>query len=232
MALFPFRETRQRFLLILPATDLDQRILLRPRSSLGRLHAWRLARLLAIVGRPWRVALPLTLLPRRQLQEPVEGARFRVDVGMTVADLRETFRHRAESEVFWIGAIDFVPAQWRRNARVRRRPDRVRRRHGTVLGVLVVVHEHTLPLFFPPLAGRELRCAPFHFPSQGQRRPAHLVKAPPPLDAHEEMHAARACSAAPPPLATRRPQRPGNSRRGRAWCTSASERESSRDSRS
>src|SRR5229473_857613 len=109
---------------------------------------------------------------------------------MAVTDLRETFRHRPEREVFRIGAIDLVPAQWRRNARVGRRPDRVRRRHGTILGVLVVVYENALALFFPPLAGRELGCAPFHFPSQRQRRAPYLVKAPPPLDAHEEMHTA------------------------------------------
>src|SRR2546425_6349117 len=105
MALFPFRETRQRFLLILPATDLDQRILLRPRPSLGRLHARRLARLLAIVGRPWRVALPLTLLPRRQLQEAVEGARCCIDIGMAGTALREACWHPPECEVFRIGAI-------------------------------------------------------------------------------------------------------------------------------
>ncbi len=109
---------------------------------------------------------------------------------MAVTDLREALRHRREREVLGIGAVDLVPAQGRRDACVGRRPHRVRRRHGAILGVLVVVHEHALALFLPPLAGRELRCAPFHFPSQGQRRPAHLAKTPPPLDAHEEMHAA------------------------------------------
>src|SRR6266446_1935993 len=98
MLLLPLRQPRQRLLLILAATDLDQRILLRSRSRLGRLHARWLTRLLAIVWRPGRIALPFLFLARRQLQQAVERSGARVHLRMTVADLREPFRHRPECE--------------------------------------------------------------------------------------------------------------------------------------
>src|SRR6266568_2334274 len=108
VSLFPFRQSNQRLLFILPATDLNQRILLSSRPSLRRLHAGRLANLLAIVRRPRSITLPLTLVPRRQLQETVEGSGFGVDVRMAVTDLREALRHRREREVLGIGAVDLV----------------------------------------------------------------------------------------------------------------------------
>src|SRR6267378_192390 len=67
IAFLPFRESRQRFLLILSATDLDQRELRDPRSGarLRGLHPRRLAGLLAIVRRPRRIAQPFLLLSGR-----------------------------------------------------------------------------------------------------------------------------------------------------------------------
>src|SRR5207302_219925 len=62
--LLPSRQAGQRFLLILACADFDQRILLRPRSRLGRLHARWLTRLLAVVRWPRRIPLPFLLLAR------------------------------------------------------------------------------------------------------------------------------------------------------------------------
>jgi len=60
----PFCESDERFLLILASADLDERVLLRSYASLGRLHARRLARLLAVVRRPGGIPLPLLFLAR------------------------------------------------------------------------------------------------------------------------------------------------------------------------
>src|SRR5262245_23118241 len=62
----PPLESRQRVILFLRARDLDERLGRRPAPR--RLHARRLARLLLIVRRPWRVALTVALLARRQLE--------------------------------------------------------------------------------------------------------------------------------------------------------------------
>jgi hypothetical protein len=47
-----------------------------------------------------------------------------------------------------------------------------------------------MTLFLPPLAGRQ-RTAPLHRPRQRQRRPAYLDEAPPWLDPHVDVDAAR-----------------------------------------
>ena len=88
--------------------------------------------------------------------------------------------------------VDLVPGQRRRHARVGRRPHRVGRGDGAVLGVLVVVEEDAVALLLPPLAGGERRRAPLDLARQRQRGAAHLVEAPAPLDAHVDVHAARA----------------------------------------
>src|SRR5207247_5701110 len=74
MLLLPFRQSSQRFLLILPATDLDQGVLRDPSAgaSLGRLHARRLTRLLAVVRRPGRIPLPLFFLSTGSFKNPLD----------------------------------------------------------------------------------------------------------------------------------------------------------------
>ena len=49
-----------------------------------------------------------------------------------------------------------------------------------------------MPLFLPPLARGQLRRAPLDLAGQRERRAAHLVERPAPLDAHVDVHAARA----------------------------------------
>ena len=71
--------------------------------------------------------------------------------------------------------------------------DRVRRGDGAVARVLVVVEEDTGPaLLLPPLAGGDVREPPLDLPRQRQRRPPHLEEVPPGLDAHIDVHPARA----------------------------------------
>src|SRR5919106_5302494 len=111
---------------------------------------------------------------------------------MPVAELLEASRHGSEGEVGRVAVRDLVPGERRRDARIGRGPHRVRRGDGAVLGVLVVVDEYAVALLFPPFAGGEPGGALFDLARERERRAAYLVEAPAPLDAHADMHAARA----------------------------------------
>src|SRR6185503_3910850 len=91
MSSTPALETRERILLAMRASDLDQ--WMNRHAPPRRLHARRFARLLLVLRRPRRVAKSLTLVPRGQLEQGVERSRVRVDVRMRIADAREPFRH-------------------------------------------------------------------------------------------------------------------------------------------
>jgi len=54
-----------------------------------------------------------------------------------------------------------------------------------ILGILIVIDEHALPLFFPPLARREPLAAPLDVAGQRERGAPHIVEAPFPLNTHE-----------------------------------------------
>ena len=88
--------------------------------------------------------------------------------------------------------VDLVPRQRRRHARVGLRPHRVRAGDRAVLRVLVVVEEDAVALLLPPLARRQRRRAPLDLARERERRAAHLVERPAPLDAHVDVDAARA----------------------------------------
>ena len=133
-----------------------------------------------------------------------------VDARVPVADLGEARRHRREREVRGLAGVDLVPGQRRRHARVRRRPHRVGARHRAVLRVLVVVEEHAVALFLPPLARGQSRAR--------AARPRAPAPAPPGAPRRTSSAARcarrRACRASPTSSASRR----GRSRR--AWrCT-------------
>ena len=87
-------------------------------------------------------------------------------VPVRVADRLQPGRHREQGEVRRIAQLQFIPADRRRHACVRPRPHRVRRRHGPILGVLVVVDEHALPLLLPPLRGGQRRGPALHLTGQ------------------------------------------------------------------
>ena len=101
-------------------------------------------------------------------------------------------RHRREREIAGLRRFGFLPRQRRRHARIGCGAHRVRRGHGAIFRVLVVIEKHAVPFFLPPLARRQFRRAPFDFARERQRRAAHLVEGPLPLDAHVHMNAARA----------------------------------------
>ena len=111
---------------------------------------------------------------------------------MPVTDLREALLHRDQREVARFGLIHLVPVERRRNAGVRGRPHGIGAGDGAVLGVLVVVDEDAMSLFFPPLAGRQRRHASFDVTRQRQCGAADIVVGPLWLDAHAHVHAALA----------------------------------------
>src|SRR5213075_1407476 len=107
-----------------------------------------------------------------------------IDLCMTIADLLKAFRHGAEREIGGVSAVHLVPIERCGHGRLWSGTDRIGRRDGPVFGVLVVVHEHAVALFLPPLAGREVGCSPLDFARERQGRAPPFVKAPAALDAH------------------------------------------------
>ncbi|OLC58683.1 MAG: hypothetical protein AUH76_16750 [Candidatus Rokubacteria bacterium 13_1_40CM_4_67_11] len=111
---------------------------------------------------------------------------------MAIAERREALWHRRQGKVRGIGGIHFVPLERRRDPRLGGGPHGVRRGDRAVLGVLIVVDEDAMALFLPPLARGELGDAALDVARQRQRRAAHRVEAPAPLDAHQDVEAAAA----------------------------------------
>ena len=144
---------------------------------------------------------------------------------MPVADAREARRHRAQREIGRIGVGDLAPVE-RRAKRARRACGRigVRAGHGAVLGILVVVDEHAVPLLLPPLARGERRHAPLDLAGERQRGAADLVVRPPALDAHEHVQPALARRLRPAAQAVVLERRAARRARLRAPATTARRR--------
>src|SRR6185436_10010652 len=131
-------------------------------------------------------------LALKELEQTFDRARLSVDLRVPIAELAKARGHRSEREIRRIATLDLVPGERRRDACVRRGSYRVCGSDGAILGVLVVVDEHTVTLLLPPLAGGELRCASLDLTRERKRRTTHLVEIPAPLDTHADVHAARA----------------------------------------
>ena len=120
---------------------------------------------------------------------------------------REPRRHRRQREVGGLAVVDLVPGQRRRHARVGRRPHRVGAGDRAVLRVLVVVEEHAVALFLPPLARRQIAAR-----AARPRAPARAPRGAPRRTSSAARCARRcACRASPTSSASR----PGRGRR--AW---------------
>ena len=115
-----------------------------------------------------------------------------IDVGVTIADRREPRRHRCQREVARLTGVDLVPGQWRRDARFRLGPHRIRGRDRAILGVLIVVKEHAVTFFLPPFARGQNRRTTLDLPRKRERGAAHLGERPSGLDADVDVNTARA----------------------------------------
>ena len=114
-----------------------------------------------------------------------------VDLRVQVAELLEARGHGHQGEIRRVAVVNLVPGKRRRDACVGRWPYGVRGGDGTVLGVLVVIDEHTVALLLPPLAGGELRCTSLDFARERERATAHFIEIPAPFETHADVHAAR-----------------------------------------
>ena len=109
-----------------------------------------------------------------------------------IADSGKPCRYRVDGECAGLTVRHLGPAQRRRHPCVRTWSDRVRRRGRMVLGVLVVVYEHAVALFFPPLAGGNLGRTSFDFAGQGDRGAANFGERPPRRNPCVDVESARA----------------------------------------
>ncbi len=115
-----------------------------------------------------------------------------IDARVPIAELLESSGHGDQREIRRIAVLDFIPRQWRRDARIWLRAHRVRGGNRTIFSVLVVIDEHSLALFLPPLTRGECRRTLLDFPGQCESREAYFIEAPVGLDAHIDVHATRA----------------------------------------
>ena len=132
------------------------------------------------------------LLTRRELEQRLQRANGLVDAFGRIADSGKPCRHRVDGECAGLTVRHLGPAQRRRHPCVRTWSDRVRRRGRMVLGVLVVVDEHAVALFFPPLAGGNLGRTSFDFAGQGDRGAANFGERPPRRNPCVDVESARA----------------------------------------
>ena len=112
--------------------------------------------------------------------------------GGRVAPGREPARHGGDGQVAGIDVGDLVPLDRARHPPSGLARHRVRRRHGPVARVLVVVDEHPLaPLLLPPRRGGDVGETPLELARQGQSRSADVGEAPARLDGDVDVDAAR-----------------------------------------
>src|SRR4051812_5431303 len=107
-----------------------------------------------------------------------------IDARVSIAELLESSRHGDQREIRRIASFDFIPRQWRRDPRIWPGTHRVRCGNGTIFGVLVVIDEHPLALFLPPLTRGECRRTLLHLARQSESGEAYLIEAPVGLDSH------------------------------------------------
>ena len=179
MTRLPALEPRQRVVFLARAADLDQRMLRRRRPLRRRARTrGALARLLACsaAATARRRGLRVSWRADSSSSASSEPACSSIPAWRSpIAANRAGIV--AQREVGRIAVVDLVPGQRRRDARVGRRPHRVGAGDGAVLRVLVVVEEHAVALFLPPLAGGERRRAPLDLARKRQRGAPHLVEA-------------------------------------------------------
>ena len=141
--------------------------------------------------RPRRVGHARRLVPGRQCEQPVQRPGRLVHLRPGVADSREPRRDGVDRVLRRIARRHLRPGQRRGHPGVSDRADGVGGRDRAVLGVLVVVHEDAVPLFFPPLGRGQVGRPPLDLPRHRHGRAAHVAERPARLDPGVDVHAAR-----------------------------------------
>src|SRR3954468_5994614 len=160
-------------------------------AALRRLHPRWLVGGLLVVRRPRRIAQPGGVVALGEVEQRSDRSGRLVHAGPWIADRREPLWHRGHRERGRIAPRDLVPGDRRRDTRVGRRADGIRRRDRPVLRVLVVVEEDAVALLLPPLAGRDGGLATLDLARNGDRRAPHLTERPPGLEARVDVEPAR-----------------------------------------
>ena len=127
-----------------------------------------------------------------QLKQLLQGPDVVVHQLPRITEFGEPGGHGVDGERLRPAAGHLVPSQRRGHPRIGRRPHRVRRRHGAVLGVLIEVDEHALALLLPPVAGGQSRCAPFDLAGDRLSGQTHLRERPPRGDTRVDVESAGA----------------------------------------
>ena len=104
----------------------------------------------------------------------------------------EPCRDGVDREGSGFTACDFIPRQRRRDPGIGGGTDRVGGGDRAILGILVVVEEDTVALFFPPAAGGDVGRTPFDFTSESNRGPTDLRECPAWLDPAIDVETSRA----------------------------------------
>src|ERR1700739_2497780 len=105
--------------------------------------------------RPGRVAQARGFVSCRELQQALERTWRSGYIRVRIADFYETFWNREHRKICWLAVRDLAPVKRGGDTSIGERAHGICRARGSVLGVLVVVEEHAVPLLFPPFRGGE-----------------------------------------------------------------------------
>src|SRR5271156_1246977 len=117
---------------------------------------------------------------------------------MRIADFGESLRHREYVKVGWFAVRNLVPVKGCGYTRIGDRAYGIPRACCPVLRVLVVIEEHAVTLFFPPLRASQRGHPSLDCTREGERRASYFTKGPDRLNPHVDMHTPRAARFGPP----------------------------------
>src|SRR5262249_32356033 len=146
-----------------------------------RSHARTFSRRLLKMRRPWRIPEAARLVPLRHLEQLLERSGKSIHRRMWISAFFELVRNREHSEVGGIAIRNLVPVERHRNPRIGKWPHGIRATGRSILRVLVVVEEHSVPFLLPPLGSCKLRRTAFDLTRQRERGAAQIRERPPRL---------------------------------------------------
>ena len=109
---------------------------------------------------------------------------------MRIAEFREALRNCEDGEVGWLAVGDLMPVKRCGHAGVRKRAHGIRGACRAILRILVVVEEHAVTLFLPPLRAGQTGRAPLDCTRQRERRATYLAEGPALFDPYIHVHPA------------------------------------------
>src|SRR5215469_11710445 len=151
----------------------------------------------AKMGRPGRIRETGSFVFVCEFKQLLKRTCCSIHVRVRITNLCESLGHGEDSEVGGIAIGNFAPIKRRRYPRIRKRPYGIRGAGSSVLRILVVIEEDSVPLFLPPFRCGQGWHALFYGTRQRHRRAPHFLKCPSRLDANIHVHAARPAGLGP-----------------------------------